>query len=61
VARLIEVGEQVFVKALVAQSTIEAFDEVILHRFARRNAVPFGAALLLPRQDGNPIEFPGEA
>ena len=39
--RLIEVREQVLVEALVAQPAVEALDEAILHRFARRNVVPF--------------------
>ena len=51
-ARLVEVGEQVFVEALVAQAAVEALDEAILHRFARRDVVPFDAALVLPGQDG---------
>lgn len=51
-ARLFEVGEQVLVEALVAQAAVEALDEAILHRFARRNVVPFDTTLLLPRQDG---------
>ena len=50
--RLVEIGEQVFVKTLVAQASVEALDEAILHRFARRNVVPFDAAFLLPSQDG---------
>ena len=51
-ARLLEVGEEVFVEALVAQSAVEALDEAILHRFARRDVVPFDTALVLPGQDG---------
>ena len=51
-ARLLEVGEQMFVEALVAQSAVEALDEAILHRFARRDVVPFDTALVLPGQDG---------
>ena len=50
-ARVLEIGEQVFVEALVAQATVEAFDEAILHRFAWRDVAPFDAALLLPGQD----------
>ena len=51
-ARLLEVGEQVLVEALVAQAAIEALHEGILHRFARCDVVPFDTALLLPGQDG---------
>ena len=51
-AGLVEVAEQVLVEAFVAQSAVEALDEAILHRFARRDVVPFDAALLLPSQDG---------
>src|SRR5208337_3779681 len=46
--RLFEIGEQVLVKALVAQASVEALDKAILHRFARCDVVPFDAALLLP-------------
>ena len=41
-----------FIEALVAQAAVEAFDEAILHRFARCDVVPFDATLLLPGQDG---------
>jgi hypothetical protein len=51
-ARLLDVGEQVFVEAFVAQAAVEALDEAILHRFARRDVVPFDGMLLLPSQDG---------
>jgi hypothetical protein len=44
----LRVGEQMLVEALVAQATVEAFDEAILHRFTRCNVVPFDATLLLP-------------
>ncbi len=46
-ARLFEIGEQALVKALVTQAPIEALDKTILHWFARRDVVPFDAALLL--------------
>ena len=39
-ARLLEVGEQVFVEALIAQAAVEAFDKAILHRFAGCNVMP---------------------
>ena len=34
---LVEVGEQVFVEALVAQPTVEALDEAVLHGLAGRD------------------------
>jgi hypothetical protein len=43
-----------FVEALVAQSAVKALDAAILHRFARRNVVPYDVALLLPGQEGAP-------
>ena len=49
--RLVEVGEQVLVETLVAQSAVEAFDEAILHRFARCNVMPLDTPILLPGQD----------
>jgi hypothetical protein len=45
-------GEQVLVQALVSQSSIEAFDEAILHWLARGNVVPFDLPVLLLRQHG---------
>ena len=36
-----QVGKQVFIETLVPQAAIEAFDEAVLHRFSRRNVVPF--------------------
>src|SRR3954451_10558052 len=50
--RLFEITEQVLVEALVAQPAVEALHEAILHRFARRDVVPFDVVLLLPSQDG---------
>ena len=50
-ACLAEVREHVLVEALVPQAAIEAFHEAILHRFARRDVVPFDGMLLLPSQD----------
>jgi hypothetical protein len=47
-SRLVEIGEQVLVEALVAQTAIEALDEAILHRFARSDVVPLDAAILRP-------------
>lgn len=51
-AYLDEVGEQGFVQAFVSKLAVEALDEAILHRLARRDVMPFDAALLLPGQDG---------
>ena len=52
IIRLFEVAEQMLVEALVTKAAFEALDEAILHRFARRDVVPFDAMLLLPSQDG---------
>jgi len=49
---LLEVGEQVFVVALISRAAIEALDEAVLHWFAWRDVVPLDTALLLPGQDG---------
>ncbi len=51
-SRVFEIAEQVLVKALVAEASIVALDKTILHRFPRRDVVPFDAALLLPGEDG---------
>ena len=50
--RLLEVGEQVLVKALVAKPAVEALHEAILHRFPWCDVVPFDGAFLLPGQYG---------
>lgn len=44
--------EQVFVETLIADPAVEAFDKGILGRLARRDVVPFNAAVLLPRENG---------
>lgn len=49
--RLLEVGEQVIVEALVAEPAVEALHEAILHRFPWRDVVPFDGAFLLLGQD----------
>src|SRR5262245_40853691 len=49
--RLIEVREQVLVEALVAQPSVEALHKAVLHRFTRRDVVPFDVVFLLPGQD----------
>lgn len=47
-----QVGEQMLVEALVAQTAVEAFHEAVLHGFARRDVVPLDLPFLLPSQDG---------
>ena len=47
-----QAAEHVLVQAFVAETTVEAFHEGVLHRFARRDVVPFDAGVLLPLQDG---------
>lgn len=49
--RLLEIGEQVLIEALVAEPAVEALHEAILHRSARRDVMPFDGAFLLPGQD----------
>ena len=44
--------EQVFVEAFIAQATVEAFDEAVLHRFARRDVVPLDPVLVGPLEHG---------
>ena len=51
-ARLHERREQGFVQKLVAQATVEAFDEGVLHRLARCNVVPADLGLISPAQNG---------
>ena len=46
------VAEQMLVEALVTKAAVEALDEAILHRLARRDVVPFDVTQLLPSQDG---------
>src|SRR6202012_2480597 len=50
-SRLVEIGEQVLVETLVAQTAVEAFDKAVLHRLAGRDVMPFDPELLLPGQD----------
>src|SRR3954469_313094 len=45
-------AEEPLIEALIAQSANEAFDEAVLHRFARRDVVPLDLAILLPAQNG---------
>lgn len=41
-------GKQMLIETLVPEPAVEALDEAILHRLARRDVVPLDAALLLP-------------
>jgi len=50
-------GEQLFVEALVPQTADEGLGKSVLHRLARRDVVPFDAAILLPFQHGVGGEF----
>ena len=49
---VVEAHEPVSIQTLGAELAIEALDEAILHRFARRDVVPFDVVLLLPSHDG---------
>lgn len=51
VTGMAQAGEQVLVEAFVQQTTVEALDEAVLHRFAGRDVVPFDLSVLLPRED----------
>ena len=50
-----QVAEQGLVKKLVAQPAVEAFDESILHRFARRDAEPLRRHWFEPNGEGHSI------
>src|SRR4030081_401897 len=50
-ASSVQSAEQMLVEAFVAEATIEALDEAILHRLARSDVVPFKGVILLPLQD----------
>ena len=49
--------EQVLVEAFVPEPSVEALDEAVLHRFTRRDVVPFHLAILLPFEHGIRREF----
>src|SRR5947209_6771557 len=49
--------EQRLVQELIPQSTIEALDECVLHRFAWRDVVPSNSALVRPCEYGVAGEF----
>jgi len=43
-----QVVEEVLVHAFIAHSTVEPFNEAVLHRLARRDVVPLDFTVLLP-------------
>ena len=45
-------GEEPLVEALIAQPTVKALHEAVLHRLARHDVVPLDMPVFLPRQDG---------
>ena len=47
-ARMGEVIEDLFIEELVAQESVEAFDEGVLHRLAGRDIMPANASVVLP-------------
>src|SRR5690606_38353796 len=49
--RMVQVAEHGLVEQLIAHPTVEAFDETVLHRLARRDVVPFDPVLGTPLQD----------
>jgi len=51
-AGVIEIEEQALVEELVAHPAVEALDEAVLHRFARRDGVPFDLMIRGPAEDG---------
>ena len=47
-----KVVEQVLIQAFVAQPSVEALDEAVLHWFSGCDVMPFDAALISPFEDG---------
>lgn len=45
-------GEEPLVEALIAQPTVKALHEAVLHGLAGRDVVPFDMPVFLPCQDG---------
>ena len=43
--------KQVFVQAFIAQASVEALDEAVLHRLAGLDVMPFDPAVLTPFQN----------
>ena len=52
IAGMAQAVEQMLIEAFVAHASIEALDEAILHRFARRDVVPIDFSVFLPFQGG---------
>ena len=52
-----QASEHVLVQAFVAEAAVQAFHEGVLHRFARRDVMPFDAGVLLPLQDSARGQF----
>lgn len=44
--------KEMLVEAFIAQATVEAFHEAVLHRFAGRDVMPRDSMVLLPFEDG---------
>lgn len=55
--RFCEVTEGVFVEALVAQPSVEAFGECVLHWLAGRDVVPASTSVAAPPQHGMRCHF----
>ncbi|KIT98651.1 hypothetical protein QU38_02935, partial [Staphylococcus aureus] len=49
--------EQRLVEAFVPQAPVEALDEAVLHRLARRDVMPLDLTFLRPAQDGRRGQF----
>ena len=52
-----QLGEQVPVRALVAQAAIEALDESVLYGLSRCDVVPLNLPVFLPLQNGIRRQF----
>ncbi len=46
------IAEQMFVQAFIAQASVEAFDEAVLHGLARLDVMPLDTSILAPLQNG---------
>lgn len=49
-----QVAEHVLVETFVAEATVQALDEPVLHRLAWHDVMPLDLAILLPLQDCPP-------
>ena len=45
-------GEQILIEAFVAQASVEALDETVLHWLTRRDVMPLYSMVLLPFEGG---------